>query len=48
MADFTAAPLKPTVDIAALDRLDIRAGTVVGVADGITPVLAVPSGARAG
>src|SRR5256885_1975641 len=27
MAEFTAAPIKPIVGIAALDRLDIRVGT---------------------
>ena len=31
--DFTPAPPKPTVDIAALDALDIRVGTIVSVAD---------------
>jgi tRNA-binding EMAP/Myf-like protein len=33
MADFAAAPPKPLVDIAALDALDIRVGTIVSVAD---------------
>jgi len=28
MADFTAAPIKPTVTIAALETLDIRVGTI--------------------
>lgn len=28
MADFTPAPIKPTVEIAALEALDIRAGTI--------------------
>ena len=33
MADFAAAPLKPLVDIAALDALDMRVGTIVSVDD---------------
>lgn len=28
MADFTPAPVKPTVEIAALDALDIRVGAI--------------------
>lgn len=33
MADFTAPPPKPTVDITALGQLDVRVGTIVTVAD---------------
>jgi tRNA-binding protein len=33
MADFTPAPVKPTVDIAVLEQLDVRVGTIVGVED---------------
>jgi methionine--tRNA ligase beta chain len=33
MADFAAAPPKPLVDVAALDALDIRVGTIVSVGD---------------
>jgi methionine--tRNA ligase beta chain len=33
MADFAAAPPKSLVDIAALDAVDIRVGTIVSVAD---------------
>jgi hypothetical protein len=45
--ELTPAPIKPTVSVADIEKLD------VGFADGITPVLAVPeravpNGARAG
>ena len=33
MADFTPAPVKPPIDIAALDAVDIRVGTIQAVAD---------------
>jgi len=33
MADFTPAPVKPLVDVSALDALDIRVGTIVAVGD---------------
>jgi methionine--tRNA ligase beta chain len=33
MADFTPAPVKPTVDIAILEQLDVRVGTIVAVED---------------
>ena len=33
MADFAAAPPKPLVDVAVLDALDIRVGTIVSVGD---------------
>jgi tRNA-binding protein len=33
MADFTPAPVKPLVDVSALDALDIRVGTIVEVGD---------------
>jgi tRNA-binding protein len=33
MADFAPAPVKPLIQSAALDALDIRIGTVVAVAD---------------
>jgi tRNA-binding protein len=33
MADFTPAPVKPLVDIAVLERLDVRVGTIVAVED---------------
>jgi tRNA-binding protein len=31
MADFSPAPVKPLVDVAALEQLDIRVGTIVAV-----------------
>ena len=33
MAEFAPAPVKPLVDVTALDALDIRVGTIVAVAD---------------
>lgn len=30
---FTVAPIKPTVDIAAVEKLDVRVGTIVDVRD---------------
>src|SRR6476620_552747 len=33
MADFTPAPVKPTVDIAILEQLDVRVGTIVAIED---------------
>lgn len=33
MSDFTAAPVKPTVQLAALEALDIRVGTIERVED---------------
>jgi tRNA-binding protein len=33
MADFTPAPVKPLVDIAVLEQLDVRVGTIVAVED---------------
>jgi hypothetical protein len=48
VAEFTPAPVKPTVAIAALEAL-----FDIGYADGVTPTLAVPErpvpdGTRAG
>lgn len=31
--DFTPAPIKPTIDFADLDRIDVRVGTIVSVED---------------
>ena len=33
MADFTPCPVKPLVDVTALDALDIRVGTIQSVGD---------------
>ena len=33
MADFAPVPVKPLIESAALDALDIRVGTIVAVAD---------------
>jgi tRNA-binding protein len=33
MGDFTIRPIKPVADIAVLEQLDIRVGTIVSVAD---------------
>ena len=33
MADFTLAPVKPLVELSALDVLDIRVGTILAVSD---------------
>jgi methionine--tRNA ligase beta chain len=33
MADFTPAPVKPPIEMAALDAVDIRVGTILTVAD---------------
>jgi tRNA-binding protein len=33
MADFTPAPVKPPVDIAILEQIDVRVGTIVAVED---------------
>lgn len=33
MTPFSAAPIKPTVSMADVDRLDIRVGTIVAVED---------------
>ena len=53
MDEFRPAPVKPTVGIADLEKLDVRVGTILAVADGIRPALAVPerpvpNGVRAG
>lgn len=31
--DFKPAPIKPTISFADLDRIDVRAGTIVSVED---------------
>ncbi|MDX6385077.1 MAG: tRNA-binding protein [Blastocatellia bacterium] len=33
MAEFKPAPIKPAITFADLDRLDVRAGTIIAVAD---------------
>jgi tRNA-binding protein len=33
MAEFKAAPIKPAVTVADVDRLDVRVGTIVSIAE---------------
>ena len=33
MEEFKAAPIKPSISVADLEKLDVRVGTIVGVAD---------------